>query len=97
MECFLISAVKENEKNKERKSKDYGRSKSKKKKKKKKRTKPGKALFSSVEENGFIILFCLLPDSTFLRVGIADKCFFCSDFIRWLILNCDGQDNLFPG
>lgn len=71
LECCLISAVKEYEKNKERKSKDYGRSKAKKKKKKKKRAKPGKAFFS-LEENGFVSLFCLLPSSMLLRGDIAD-------------------------
>lgn len=72
LECCLISAVKEYEKNKERKSKDCGRAKAKKKKKKKKRTKPGKAFFFSLEENGFVSLFCLLPSSMLLRGDIAD-------------------------
>lgn len=56
LECCLISAAKEHEKNKERKSKDYGRSKAKKKKKKKKRTKPGKVFF--LEQNTLLSFAC---------------------------------------
>lgn len=81
MECCLISAAKEHEKNKERKSKDYGRSKAKKKKKKKKRTKPGKAFFFC--RGKYFIFFCLLPSPILLRAGIADKTI---SFIYQLVL-----------
>lgn len=69
--------------------------------------KPGKALFSSVGKTDFIILFCLLFSFMLLRVGIAEKTAISSniiyqqsissDIIKWLILNCDLQDNLFAG
>uniref|UniRef100_A0A8C3USJ4 PHD finger protein 20 n=1 Tax=Catharus ustulatus TaxID=91951 RepID=A0A8C3USJ4_CATUS len=89
-------SVKGHEKKKERKSKDYGRSKSKKKKKKKKRSKPGKVNFSSIDETGFIILFCYLKKFTsdHLRAGIAVQDLFCNYSGFYINTSCTEDDTL---
>lgn len=73
-----------------------------KRKKRKRELSLVKLFFSAAEENSFIILFCLLPSSTLLRAGVANWTAFFINllvliFIKWLILNCDWQDNLFGG